>query len=215
MQSDYTHISMVLDRSGSMESIADDTIGGFNRFLADQQAVPGKCTVSLAQFDNLYDPLATFAPLSEVRPLNRLIFQPRGATALLDAIGRMILDTGVMLAELPEAVRPAKVVFVILTDGQENASKEYTLTNIHDLIAEQRRKYNWEFVFIGANQDAIKTGGSLGIHGANSMSYAANAVGTMHVFDSATSNLRNYRKGVATSMSFTDEDRAKQKEAGA
>lgn len=215
MQTDYTHISIVLDRSGSMTNVAADTIGGFNSFIDAQRALPGKCTVSLAQFDSLYESLATFAPLAQLRPLTRETFQPRGATALLDAIGTMITATGAALAAMPESQRPAKVVVVILTDGEENASQTHTLAGIHKMIDEQRTKYSWEFVFIGANQDAIKTGATFGISGHNSMSYAANAQGTRSAFASVAQNLSEYRSGYATSMSFKDDDRKQQKDAGA
>src|SRR5262245_56259735 len=205
MKADYTHISIVLDRSGSMSSIASDTIGGFNRFLEDQQAVPGQATLTLVQFDYEYEVLYSGVPIAVVQPLTRDTFIPRGTTALLDAIGRTILESGEYLSALSEEQRPAKVIFVILTDGIENASKLYTSSRIHEMIDHQRKFYAWEFVFLGANQDAIASARRIGIPQGLAMSFAADGAGARDAFESLHANTRKVRVGgQSVTMNWSD-----------
>jgi hypothetical protein len=217
MKTGYTHISIVLDRSGSMETVKSDTIGGFNSFLREQRAVASEATLTLAQFDDHYDVLADFAPLNNVQPLNDRTFVPRGSTALLDAIGKTILDTGKHLAAMPDADRPSHILFVVMTDGMENASKEFTRSRIFEMISHQREKYAWEFVFIGANQDAIATGESMGIAAGNSIAFAATSAGTQDIMGKLSSNVNARRMRaaapalagtVAEEPFFSAEDRA-------
>lgn len=214
MRSNYTHISIVLDRSGSMASCATDTIGGFNTFLRQQQDAPGDATLTMAQFDTVYEVLQSAKAIKEVPPLSSTTFVPRGSTALLDAIGRTVVDTGAFLGTLDESARPEKVVFVVITDGMENASCEFTQQQINDMITHQREVYRWEFVFLGANQDAISAGVDLGVAATASMTYAANGAGSKALYDSVSANLVSYRSGAVQSMSFTKEDRLKQQQAG-
>jgi hypothetical protein len=215
MRQDLADLTIVLDRSGSMSAVKADTIGGFNTFLRDQQQVPGDARLTLVQFDTEYEFVHRGAPIRDVPPLNDTTFVPRGGTALLDAVGRAINEAGARLAAIPEADRPGKVIFVILTDGGENSSTEYTRDRVFQMISHQREKYAWEFVFIGANQDAIAAGQSLGIAKGSSMTYAANAVGTQSAFASTSNNLRSYRTGLTPDAAFTDDDRKKQADAGA
>ena len=156
-------------RSGSMESIKDDTIGGFNAFMTEQRQHPGACLVTLAQFDDLYEVVYADKPIAEVP---RLDLRPRGTTALLDAIGRLITDAGQHLADLPEAERPGTVILGIMTDGYENASKEWTHPTIKALVQQQTATYSWEFLYMGADQDAIEVGTALGVPAARSMTYS-------------------------------------------
>ena len=148
----------ILDRSGSMEACIDDTIGGFNAFVRDQ--VPFGGTLTLVLFDHEYTPVYTCKPIAEVEPLTRETFKPRGATALLDAIGRAVKE--VRTQTIPTVV--------ILTDGQENSSREYTKAHVKDLI-EERQRNGWTFVYLGANQDAFAEAGSIGIAPATTMNY--------------------------------------------
>ena len=218
MKKDLTDITFVLDRSGSMSSVQLDTIGGFNKFVQDQQQLPGECVASLIQFDDQYEPVYTGTAIKQVPLLTTKTFVPRGYTALLDAIGRTIVSTGIRLAALPEYQRPEKVVLVILTDGGENSSKEFAREKVFEMIGHQRARYLWDFVFIGANQDAIQTAVSLNVSPASSMSYAANAAGTQAVFDSASnyvSHTRSVAGAAAGASSFTAEDRDEQTKAGA
>lgn len=210
-----TDISVVLDRSGSMQAIANDVIGGFNTFLKEQQETSGEATLTLAQFDDMYEVVHDNKPLNTVPPLTSKTFVPRNGTALLDAIGRTVNATGKRLSDLPEAQRPDKVVFVIITDGQENASREFTATQVKDLLNQQRETYNWQFVFLGANQDAIITGMCMGVTRGANLTYAANARGTQSAFGSTTKNLKDYRMGAKANLDFTDKDREEQKLAGA
>lgn len=216
MKQDFTHIVMVLDRSGSMHTVVDDTIGGFNRFVDEQKQVPGEATLTLVQFDDQYEFVHQNKRLSNVPPLDRKTFVPRGSTALLDAIGRAVNETGSYLAGLPESERPAKVICVIITDGGENASKEFSREKVFEMITHQQEKYGWQFVFLGANQDAIQSGASLGIAKGSSMSYAANALGTQAAFKSIARCTSQYRmSGDQQSENFfSQEDRQAQVAAG-
>lgn len=216
----YTHINVVLDRSGSMGLVRDDTIGGFNTFLTGQQALPGKATFTLLQFDDVLEYVQKFVPLNEARPLTKETYLPRNMTALLDAVGTEIQSTGKTLDALAEPQRPGKVLFVILTDGQENASKKYGLKEVSALIQQQRDTYKWEFIFIGANQDAIATASAMHISTGNTMSYAANSAGTRRAFASVGKMSGKFRSsstvagsGAAASL-VDDEDRKWQDEAG-
>jgi hypothetical protein len=203
----------VLDRSGSMQAVASDTIGGFNTFLAEQKKQPGYATLTLAQFDTIYEIVHDGKPIAKVPELDNETFVPRGMTALLDAIGNTINRTGKRLSDMPEDQRPAKVIVVILTDGFENASKEFTTQKIGEMIALQRDTYKWEFVFIGANQDAIASAATIGIASSNALSYAANAAGTKRAFASVSLATSRYRHG--GDASFTTQDRKDQSDAGA
>lgn len=213
MKPDYTDITIVLDRSGSMASVASDTIGGFNRFLADQQQVPGEATITLNQFDSHYERILDAVPIRDAKPLTRATFVPRGMTALLDAIGKSIDDTGRRLEAKPEHERPSKVICVIITDGQENSSRSFKVHKIADMIAEQRDKYAWEFVFLGANQDAIASAATIGIRPANAMTYAHNSRGVGATYDSLSKNVTGVRCRMKADMSFDDDDRKAQVQA--
>lgn len=202
-------ITMILDRSGSMASIALDTIGGVNTFLRDQKDVPGEALFTLAQFDDRYEIVHDAVPIARVEPLTEKTFVPRGSTALLDAIARTIDSAGKRIAAIPEGDRPDKVICVIVTDGQENASRTYTRSKVFDRIAHQRDVYKWEFVFLGANQDAIEEAGKLGIGAASSMSYTASAAGVAANYRSLSANLSSVRTGQTKHMAFSDEDRKK------
>lgn len=160
MKDNFTRIAIVLDRSGSMESVREATIAGFNQFIEEQKKAPGEATVKLVQFDDQYEQVFD-KPLQDVPQLTQAMFVPRGWTALLDAQGRTIVALGAELAALKEEERPSKVLMMTLTDGHENRSKEFTLERVAALIKEQKEKYRWEFVFLGANQDAVKVAASM------------------------------------------------------
>ena len=155
------NLIFILDRSGSMETCRDDTIGGFNAFIDSQKQFNG--TLTLIQFDHEYQSVYTNKPIGEVEPLTRETFVPRGSTALLDAVGRTLKEYQALSA--PPTV-------IILTDGLENASNKYTKAHIKDLITE-RQKNGWEFVYLGANQDAFAEAGALGIPPAGTLNFDA------------------------------------------
>lgn len=150
MNPDLTEIAFVLDRSGSMEVMKSEAIGGFNHFLSEQKKEPGQVRFTLVLFDHLFEVPIDHQPLECVPPLNGETFTPRGNTALLDAMGRTIDTIGQRLAKTPEDQRPSKVIIACLTDGFENASKQYSNEQISAMIEHQRTKYSWEFVFLGA-----------------------------------------------------------------
>ncbi|MEJ7834446.1 MAG: vWA domain-containing protein, partial [Nocardioides sp.] len=158
--STLTHIYFLLDRSGSMQSIKTDTEGGFAAFVEQQRVGDGECRVTLAQFDDHYEVVYADRPVADVSPLD---LQPRGSTALLDAIGRTVTDRGADLAALAEAERPGTVIVAIMTDGYENASREWTHPAIKALVEQQTAAYGWQFMYMGADQDAVEVGASLGV----------------------------------------------------
>lgn len=214
MNHNHTDITIVLDRSGSMSSIAADTIGGFNRFLEDQKKAPGTATLTLRQFDTIHDVVIDAKAIHQAKPLTVDTFVPRGMTALLDAIAMAVDATGARLERLPESNRPAKVICVIITDGLENSSHRFTREQVFEKIKHQQDNYQWQFVFLGANQDAIATATHMGIRAANAMTYADNSAGVNAAFASTSSNLVQMRFGSSTTMAYSKEDRKKQKDAG-
>ena len=198
-RADLTDITFVLDRSGSMQSIKSATIESFNGFVQSQRAGDGTAQLSLVQFDDHYE-------------LNEVTYVPRASTALLDAIGRTVQLTGERLRDMPENERPGTVVFVTLTDGYENASREYTLQRVNDMICEQRDKYSWQFIFLGANQDAIATAAKMGMGAGQSMTFAASPSGThgvLNAFDKKMHLLRTSKSlgMVDAIVEFDEEDR--------
>lgn len=184
-----------------MVSIAKDTIGGFNTFLKEQQEVPGKCSFTLHQFNHEFNTVVKSTDIKNVAPLNEDTFVPTGNTALLDAIGRAVVEKGKELASLPEKQRPDKVVVVIITDGEENCSKGFKRPKIFDMIKHQTEVYKWEFVFLAANQDAIKSGGLMGVVAANSVDFGSQT--TAHYYAVTSSNLAAFRSGTKQDMSYT------------
>ena len=170
MRENLTEMVFVLDRSGSMESLTADTIGGFNELIEKQKKIEGDAYVTTVLFDHEYELLHEHVALKDVAPLTDREYFARGSTALLDAVGRTINTVGARLATMPEEERPAHVVFVITTDGMENASCEYTAKQVREMVEHQQQKYSWQFVFLGANMDAVSEAGKLGI----SAKYAAN-----------------------------------------
>ena len=213
MRDDFSDITVVLDRSGSMAAVADDTIGGFNQFLLDQKRAPGDGVLTLVQFDNEYEFVHTAEPLAEVPPLSAATFIPRGSTALLDAISRAVGETHERLVKTDEGQRPGTVIFVILTDGQENSSREATVEQVFARITEQQEKRGWKFIFLGANQDAIKSAARLGIGAGSSLSYAHNAAGSRRAFVSTSRSVHRLRQKQVGD--FEQSDRDEQKKHGA
>lgn len=166
---DLTHLYFLLDRSGSMQSIKSDIEGGFAAFVEEQRAATGEARAGLAQFDDVYEVVYADRPLADVPPLD---LQPRGMTALHDAMGRLVTDVGADLARRPEDERPGTVVVAIMTDGLENASKEWTGAAIKALVTQQSEVYGWQFLYMGADQDAVEVGESLGVSRDHAVTYA-------------------------------------------
>ena len=205
---DATHIAVLLDRSGSMGDIKDDAIGGFNCFLKEQKAAGANATLTLVQFDTeSTDVVHESMPILEVPDLNHQTFQPRGGTPLLDALGQTIDSTGRALAAIPEANRPNKVVFVVITDGQENSSHQHTKASVKERIDHQSSRYNWQFVFLGANQDAFDEAGAVGIAMGNAANFAPARM--QAAFAATAANVASYRRsGNAAKLAYSDNQRA-------
>ncbi len=189
-----TEIATILDRSGSMVSLTEPAIAGFNQFLADQQAAPGEARISLILFDDEYSPVYESIPIAEAVPLDTTTFVPRGSTALLDAVGRTIDRLGKRLAHLPAAERPDTVIVAILTDGEENSSRRYTYAKIAGKIRHQREKYAWQFVFLAANQDAIASAAMIDIAAADSLTFHASPSGTQQALNDMSAMVRERRR---------------------
>jgi hypothetical protein len=184
-----TELISIIDRSGSMATIAKDAIGGFNTFLADQKTVPGEARMTLALFDDKYDVLYAGKTLAEAEPLTDKTFVPRGGTALLDAIGRTLNDQG---ARIKAEGWADKVIVCILTDGGENQSREFRQDQIKTMV-QHAEGHGWSFVFLAANQDAFAAGASYGINAAHTMAFAASATGTQTAYASMSNTTRSLR----------------------
>lgn len=176
-QKNYTHITLLVDRSGSMTGLKHDADGGINTFFEEQKKVTGKCTYSIYQFDTTFESVASGKNIQEFETYHLI---PAGGTALYDAQWRAIHETGAFLRKLPEDQRPDKVIFITVTDGEENSSREITglhgLNKLKNLVREQEDKYAWEFIYIGANQDAFAVGQSFGV--GRTMTYAGTGAST-------------------------------------
>jgi len=208
-----TDIIFILDRSGSMGSIKSSTIEGFNKFITDQKKVKGEAVMSLYQFDDKFDVIYENKDIKNTPLLNDETFVPRGMTSLYDAIGKTINNTGERLRKTKESERPDKVIFVILTDGQENNSTDYNENKINEMIKHQTEKYNWQFIFLGANQDAVLSARKIGINLDNALTFKASAKGLSATYDSISSNIASYRTtNNVNSLVFSEEDRKAQGE---
>ena len=185
-----TEIVCIIDKSGSMHSIKNDAIGGFNTFIEEQKKLEGKVNVSLVLFNTEYSPVYYNKPLNDVEALNESTFKPVGGTALLDAIGRTLNE---LMTKEGSEIAPDKYLVVILTDGEENSSREYTNEAIKKIIEDLRAKGNWEFVYLGANQDAFRVAGGMGISVSNSMNFIADSEDTKILYRKMSKMSASYR----------------------
>lgn len=201
MKTGYTHIFAIVDRSGSMQAIRTDTEGGLNSYVKDQAALPGECRFTITQFDTEFEVVHDDLPAAQVPPF-RLV--PRGATALYDAIGRTCAMLGEKFAAMPEDERPEKVIGLILTDGAENSSQEFTAATVKEVIDRQTKNYGWTFTYLGANQDAILTAGTIGIAAGQAINYAHTGKGTADVFLAASAATTRSRGGSGFSYSTAE-----------
>jgi hypothetical protein len=207
-RSDLTHLYFLLDRSGSMQSIKSDIEGGFAAFVEEQRRGAGECRATLAQFDDVYELVYADRPIADVPPLD---LQPRNMTALHDAMGRLITDAGAKLDALPESQRPGTVIVAIMTDGLENASKEWTGASIRALVSQQSNVWGWTFMYMGADQDAVEVGASIGVDRDLSVTYSrGKSRQAMGVASGKIAKLRAARIAApaAPMEAFTDEERA-------
>lgn len=206
MRNDLTDITVVMDRSGSMAACQKEAESGLNAFIQKQKELPGSALFTLVQFDDKYEFLYKGTPIQNVLACALV---PRGSTALLDAVGRAIVETGERLKAMAEHERPGLVVFVILTDGQENSSWEFTKAKVKEMIEHQRDAYKWQFTFLGANQDAFAEAGAIGIPQSAACNFAPDAA--ERAYKTAGGLVGRMRHAVSAGFvpnaAYTDEER--------
>ena len=178
MKKDFVELVFILDRSGSMSGLEKETMSGFNRLIEQQKEVKGEAVVSTILFDDRFEVLHNRLNIQNVHQMTPEDYYVRGSTALLDAIGRSITKMRRVHKELAEELKPEKTIFFITTDGMENASKEFDYDKLKEYIDLQKEKYGWEFIFIGANIDAIKTAERFGINQDRAVNYRSDEKGT-------------------------------------
>lgn len=186
MNKNLTEMVFILDRSGSMSGLETDTIGGYNSLLEKQKKEEGEAVVTTVLFDDKYDMICDHADIKKIPPMTEKEYYARGCTALLDAIGKTINHVGNRHKYAPDSEVPSKTMVVIITDGYENASREFDLNKVKHMIEHQKEKYNWEFLFLGANIDAVQTAGTFGINADRAVTYQPDSVGTRTNFDAVS-----------------------------
>jgi len=203
-----THITFVLDSSGSMDAIADDTRGGFNTFLRDQREEEGTATVTLYEFNTIVEQVYEMYPIADAPELDNENYKPRGRTALHDAISRAVDETAADIATVEPSEQPDNVIIVVLTDGKENAS-ETSKDAVRGRVETRQEADNWEFLFIGANQDAVLTAEGMGIEQDRSLTMAHDGEGTRDAYKSTSENISEVRSDGSMS-GYDAEDRQRQ-----
>jgi len=193
MKENMTEIICVIDKSSSMTPRTKEVIEGFNKFLKDQQALPGEAKLTLTLFDTEYKVLHNGVDIKIVPELDEKTYAPMGFTALLDAVGRTIDEVGVRLSKISDADRPGKVIFLIITDGEENSSREYALDTVKQQIIHQQDNYKWEFVFLGANQDALDAANRFGIPLSNAANVSNTSDGVVTAYAAVSDTVSTYR----------------------
>lgn len=214
MKKNLTEMVFLLDRSGSMEGLEKDTIGGFNSLIAKQKKVKGSAKITTVLFDNEYEVLHNRIDLKEVVAMTADQYFVRGSTALLDSVGKTIQDIGKALAKTHEDNRPEKVIFVIITDGMENASNKFSQQQIKDMIEHQKAKYNWEFMFLGANIDAVAVAESYGISEDRAVEFLCDEIGTELNFKIVSETVDCMRNSIKVDESWKQEIEADLKKRG-
>ncbi len=209
MKKGLTEIVFILDRSGSMSGLESDTIGGFNGMVSKQQKEEGEAILSCVLFDDVSEVIYDRVDISKIEPMNDRQYYVRGCTALLDAVGGAIHHISTVHKYIREEDRPEKTIFVITTDGMENASRKYNFAKVKKLVEEKKKKNSWEFVFLGANIDAAETASKFGIDGAHAANYNCDSRGTelnFNVVGDAISKMRKVSSPKAMASVFYEED---------
>ncbi|QEM41598.1 hypothetical protein SEA_FORZA_131 [Gordonia phage Forza] len=203
MNENLTHIAILIDRSGSMGFIKDATERGLQEFLEEQKNIPGEVKVTLAEFNTKYNEVYHNVSLDAAKDYQ---IRPSGMTALYDGIGKIVSDKGAELRDMDEKSRPGKVIVLILTDGEENSSREWKQSQVKELLKQQQDVYSWTVVFLGANIDAERVGTGIGITRGSSLTYGANASDVKTAFAAASSYVGDTRTGL--DAVFTDAQRS-------
>jgi len=212
---DYTHITVILDRTGSMHSIRSDVIGGFNAFLEEQRATDDNATLTLVQFDSQdpFEAVCDFKEIADVENLTAETYIPRASTPLLDAMGHGIVHIEEGIAKLHKGKIPTKVVVMIITDGQENASREYNKKQIEKMIKEKQEKDDWQFNFMSSDLDSIRDAGELGLAASSVLAFADSGEGITSAMKSYSEQLIHYRTGRKDKLQYEREDYERQEKA--
>ncbi len=209
MKKVLTEIVFILDRSGSMGGLEEDTIGGYNSMLKKQKKETGEAIISTVLFDDSVEILHDRRNLKDVKKITDREYYVRGCTALLDAVGGAIRHISRVQKELPEEERPEKTLFIITTDGMENASRLYTYEKVRKMVEKKKKKQHWEFVFLGANIDAVAEADKFGIDAGRAVRYECDGIGTALNFDVMSKMVSRARcAGSSTEMSDAFDDGA-------
>jgi uncharacterized protein YegL len=205
MRKGLTELAFILDKSGSMSGLETDTIGGYNSMLEKQKAVEGECHITTVLFANNYELLHDRIDIKAVSPITEKEYSVGGSTALLDAIGRTIHKIGNVQKYTADEYRAERVMFVIITDGEENSSREYSAERVKRMIGQQQARYSWEFIFLGANIDAVETAGRFGISADRAQDYHADSEGVALNFCVMSEAVATFRKRAAMPEGWSDE----------
>ena len=214
MKKNFTELIFILDKSGSMSGLENDTIGGFNSMLENQKAVDGECRITTVLFDNSHTLLHDRIDIHAVSAMTNTEYFVGGSTALLDAIGLTINNLVSVQRNTAEDYRADKVMFVIITDGEENSSREYSADKVHSMIEHEKEKYGWEFIFLGANIDAVQTAQRFGIDADRAVDYIPDAKGTQLNFEAMAETVACYRMTGAVPAEPMEEIRKDMKKRG-
>ena len=214
MKKGLTELVFILDKSGSMGGLEKDTIGGYNSMLEKQRAVDGEAVITTVLFDNGYELLHDRIDVKATRPITEKEYHVGGSTALIDAIGRTIHKTDNAQKNTAKDYRAEKVLFIIITDGEENASREYSAQKVKAMIEQQKNKYGWEFIFLGANIDAVETAERFGIAPDRAQSYHSDSAGTELNYQVLSKTVATFRETAAMPAQWSEEIAADFKKRG-
>lgn len=214
MKKNLTELVFILDKSGSMSGLESDTIGGYNSMLKQQKKVDGECLITTVLFSNRYELLHDRINIRAVKPITDKEYTVGGCTALLDAIGKTIQKIVTVQKNTSKDYRAEKVMFVIITDGEENSSRYYSASQIKKLINLQKERFGWEFIFLGANIDAVETAGRFGIDADRAVDYVPDSIGTELNFQAMSETVSQFRSCGTVNQEYLDEIRKDMRKRG-